>query len=526
MPPSTDADETVFRESLRVLASDEYGGRRPGTPDEDRTVAYLVEHLRKLGMKPGNGTSYLQSVPMVEMLAGADASLSISGSRGRLALQDLEDMVIRTRGPELRSELTHSELVFVGYGISAAEYGWNDYADLDVRGKTVIILAGDPGSTGKDPKLFKGHAMSRYGLWGYKLEEAIRHGADAALLIHGAGAGLTWNAVVNSWSGPQFSLVAPDNAGRSVIEGWVSGRGAGQIFAAAGLDPAALTAAAGQPGFKPVPMGLYADARLQNSIRRFNSSNVIALLPGAGRSREYIVYTAHWDSLGRAAGRGGEIIFNGAVDNASGVAGLLTLAQSFARTKPPPDRSIVFLALTGAESGLLGSAYYADNPLFPLNKTAAVLNLDSLHIGGPTRDVAVYGYGNSELDEYVREAADLQGREVHPDPNPEQGWYYRSDQFSFAEHGVPALYAKGGIDDSARGPVFGQAMIDDYLQLRYRQPGDRYSADWDVRGTLQDLDLYYAVGMRLARTRRFPKWNPDSEFHAARELDREHRERD
>jgi Zn-dependent M28 family amino/carboxypeptidase len=513
-PPSTDIDETGFRDDVRVLASDEFEGRKPGTPGEEKTVAYLVDQFRKLGLKPGNGDSYLQQVPLVEILAGNEATLSISGRGATKPLVYTQDMVIWTKRVVPDASLQQSELVFVGYGIVAPEYDWNDYAQVDVHGKTVVVMVNDPGYGSKDPRVFKGNAETYYGRWTYKLEEAARQGAAGVLLIHDTGAaGYGWNVVVNGRTGPQLDLAMPDNnAGRAAIEGWISAEAGRALFAQAGLDFVALTAAAARPGFKPIAMGLKVDAAVHNTLRRFTSANVIAFLPGAKRKREYVVYTAHWDHLGRRSEQAGGAIFSGAVDNASGVAGLLMLAQSFARTKPAADRSIAFIAFTGEEAGLLGSAYYVENPIFPLRETVAVLNLDAMHIGGPTRDVMVFGYGNSELEEYLREAALLQGREVHPDPNPEQGFYFRSDQFSFAKSGVPALYAKAGIDDSARGPVWGQAQLDDYLAHRYHQPSDKYSADWDVRGTLDDLRLYYEVGNRLAHSRRFPRWYPNSEF--------------
>jgi Zn-dependent M28 family amino/carboxypeptidase len=517
-PPSTDIDETGFRDDVRVLASDDFDGRRPGTPGEEKTVAFLVQQFRKLGLKPGNGDSYLQQVPLVEILAGSDATLSISGRGGAKPLVYTKDMVIWTKRAVPEASLQRSDLVFVGYGIVAPEYDWNDYAQTDVHGKTVVVLVNDPGYGSKDPKVFKGNAETYYGRWTYKVEEAARQGAAGVLLIHDtAAAGYSWNVVVNSRTGPQLELAAPDdNAGRTAIEGWLSAEAAQTLFAQAGLDLAALTAAAAQSGFKPVAMAVKVDAAVHNSLRRFTSANVIALLPGDKHKHEYVIYSAHWDHLGRQPAQAGGAIFNGAVDNASGVAGLLMLAQSFARTKPAADRSIAFIAFTAEEAGLLGSAYYVENPVFPLRETAGVLNLDTLHIGGPTRDVMVFGYGNSELEEYLTEAALLQGREVHPDPNPEQGLYFRSDQFSFAKSGVPALFAKAGVDDSARGPAWGQAQLDDYRTHRYRQPSDKYAADWDVRGTLDDLRLYYEVGNRLARSRRFPRWYPGSEFRTSR----------
>jgi Zn-dependent M28 family amino/carboxypeptidase len=522
-PPSADIDETGFRDAVRVLASDDFEGRRPGTPGEEKTLAYLVDQFRKLGLKPGNGDSYLQQVPLVEILAGSDATLVVAGRGAAQPLEYAKDMVIWSEREAPEASLQHSGLVFVGYGIVAPEYEWNDYAQVDVHGKTVVVMVNDPGYGSKDPKVFRGNAETYYGRWTYKLEEAARQGAAGVLLIHDIGAaGYAWNVVVNGRTGPQFESAAPDAKTRHMdVEGWITAGAARAMFNRAGLDFEALTAAAARPGFKPIDMGLEADAAVHNTIRRFSSSNVIALLPGSGRKREYVVYSAHWDHLGRQPPLAGGAIFNGAVDNASGVAGLLMLAQSFTRTQPPPERSIAFIAFTAAEAGLLGSAYYVENPIIALRQTAGVLNLDAMHIGGPTRDVMVFGYGNSELEDYLREAALLQGREVHPDPNPELGSYYRSDQFSFARSGVPALYSKAGLDDSARGPAWGQAQLDDYLAHRYHQTGDKYSADWDVRGTLDDLRLYYEVGNRLAHSRRFPRWYPNSEFRMSRSRGRD-----
>lgn len=517
-PPSADIDEVGFRDDIRVLASDDFEGRRPGTSGEEKTVAFLVAQFRKLGLKPGNGDSYLQQVPLVEILAGSDASLSVSGRGLPRPLEYGTNMVTWTKREVPEASLQQSELVFVGYGIVAPEYAWNDYAQIDVHGKTVIVMVNDPGYGSKDPKVFKGSAETHFGRWNYKVEEAARQGAAGVLLIHDpAAAGYPWSVVVNSRVGPQLEAATTDgNARRAAIEGWVSADAARGIFMQAGLDFTALTAAAARPGFKAISLGLKVDAVVHNSVRRFTSPNVIAVLPGIRRKRDYVVYTAHWDHLGRQSAEAGGAIFNGAVDNASGVAGLMMLAQSFVRTVPAVDRSIAFIAFTAEESGLLGSAYYVENPVLSLRQTVGVLNLDMMHIGGPTRDVMIIGDGNSELEDYLRDAALLQGREVHPDPNPEQGGYFRSDQFSFATAGVPALYAKAGMDDAARGPAWGQAQSYDFMIHRYQQTSDKYSADWDVRGALDDLRLYYEVGSRLARTRRFPRWYPNSEFRGSR----------
>lgn len=517
-PPSTDIDEVAFRTHVSVLASDDFEGRRPGTAGEEKTVAYLLEQFRKLGLKPGNGESFVQQVPMVEIVAGADVSLSISGGKGAVKLADGKDFVMWTKRAVPQVRLASSELVFVGYGIVAPEYAWNDYAGIDVHGKTVVVLVNDPGYATKDPKVFKGGAMTSYGLWSYKVEEAARQGAGGILLVHDTGAaGYGWDVVQNTWRGPQFELSTADgNAGRAAIEAWIDNAAARALFAQAGLDLTASSAAAARPGFKAVPMSLSLDATLHNSVRPLVSANVIAVLPGGSRRRENVTYVAHWDHLGTDPKRAGHRIFNGAVDNASGVAGLLTIAQSFVRTKPAADRSIVFLALTGGESGQLGSSYYVENPIFPLRETTAVLDLDTLRIGGPTRDVVVFGFGNTDLEGYARSAALLQGRELDPDPIPEQGMYFRSDSIAFARASVPVLYARGGLDDSARGPAWGRAQLEDYLAHRYRQPVDQYSTDWDVRGALDDLSLYYEVGNRVARSRRFPRWYPNSEYRVAR----------
>ncbi len=512
-PPSTDIDEYVFRDHMRVLAADDFEGRKPGTAGEQKTLAYLVDQFRKLGLKPGNGESYLQSVPLVEISTGAEATLAIAGKSGTQTLAYGKDMLIWSKRGLPQAELKASEAVFVGYGIVAPEYAWNDYAGVDVHGKTVVVLVNDPGYGSKDPKLFKGGVMTYYGRWDYKIEEATRQGAAGVLLVHDAAAlGYGWNVVQNTWMGAQLELAANAGGTRAAIEGWIQTDAARTLFSAAGLDFSAQSIAAAHAGFKPVAMGIHLDAQLHDSVRPFASANVVALLPGHGHRIEYVLYTAHWDHLGRDPALAGHNIFNGAVDDAAGVAGMLTVAQSFVRTKPPADRTIVFLATTGAEAGLLGSQYYAQNPVFPLRDTAAVLNLDMLRNGGPTRDITIFGSGNTDLEEYARGAALLQGREVTGDPLPEQGLYYRSDNFSFAKAGVPALYARSGLDDSAHGPAWGRAQLDDYMQHRYRQPGDQYSASWDVRGTLDDLRLYYEVGNRTARTHHFPRWYPNSEF--------------
>jgi Zn-dependent M28 family amino/carboxypeptidase len=516
-PPSTDIDDTAYGDRVRVLSSDDFQGRKPGTPGEDRTVSYLIENFHKLGLKPGNGASYVQQVPLVQITAGADATLTVTGAGGSRNLVYGKDMVIWTKRAVPEISVAHSEMVFVGYGIVAPEYSWNDYANLDVHGKTVVVLANDPGYASKDPTVFKGNAMTEYGRDAYKVEEAARQGALGVLLIHDAAAmGYGWNAVQATWSGAQFELQAADaEAGRTAIEGWLQNDAARALFNAAGIDFARTAVAAAHPGFKAVPLRLSVDATIHNTIRAFNSQNILAIWPGR-KSHEYVLYTAHWDSLGVDAARPGHNIFNGAVDDATGIAGLLALAQSFKRTiDPAPDRSIAFLATTAAQPDLLGSQYYVQNPILPLRQTLAVINIDMLINGGPTRDVSILGFGNSDLDDAVRAEALLQGREAHPDPNPQFGLYFRSDSYSFAHRGVPVLYTQAGIDSSARGPVWGKAQIEDYFARRFRQPSDQYTADWNDEGAVTDLTLDYRLGIRIASSRRFPRWYPDSEFRAS-----------
>jgi Zn-dependent M28 family amino/carboxypeptidase len=512
--PPLDLEEMRFRANLRALTSDDLEGRRPGTPGGQKTVDYLTAQFRKFGLKPGNGDNYVQQVPLVEIRAGSDPTLSVDGGRGALLpLRQGTDMVLWTPRTTPTAVLAHSELVFVGYGIVAREYHWDDYAGVDVRGKTVLVLLGDPGYGSRSPGVFKGLALSAYGRWSYKIEEAERHGAAGVLLIHDPGTlGFGWNAVRNTWMGGHLELAsAAAQPERAAIAGWLTGSAGRALFTQATLDYGALVAAAARPGFKALSMGLKASGEVHAEVRRFDSPNVIAVVPGSGHRREYVVYCAHWDGLGRDASGA---ILSGAVEDASGVAGLLLLAQSFAHTRPQPDRSIVFVAFTAGEPDLLGSRYYVENPVIPLDETAGAIDLDALRVGGRTRDVVILGSGNSDLEESVRASALLQGREVRPEPHPEQGLYYSSDDINFARHGVPALYVKAGIDDAARGPQYGMTQWDEYMAQRYRQAGDKYSEDWDIAGAIEDLALYRQVGDRLAATRRFPRWYPDSEFSA------------
>ena len=514
-PPAVAISAAEYERHIVTLASDEFEGRKPGTAGERKTVDYLVAEFKKLGLQPGNRGAWTQEVPIVEITAGTDAELKL----GDAALAYGKDMVIWTKRVAPEVTLADSPLVFVGHGVVAPEAGWNDYAGVDMRGKTAVILINDPGFATGDEKLFRGRAMTYYGRWTYKFEEAARQGATAAIIIHDdEPAAYPWDTVQNSWMGPQLDTASPDgNAARLAIEGWVTRAAGDALLQANGLSYADLVKAASRPGFKPIELRQRASGSLRNAIRRASSSNVLAMIPGSKRPDEVVVYMAHWDHLGRSLGRSGDNIFNGALDNASGTAGLLAIAKAFAESPRRPERSVVFLGLTLEESGLLGSAYYASNPVFPLRKTVAALNMDALSWGGPTRDVSVIGFGASELEEYLAAAAKTQDRVLREEPTPEKGFFYRSDHFNFAKVGVPALYFKMGVEDRENGVEWARAKQAEFTLRDYHKPSDEWRPGTDLRGSLEDLELLYAVGARLAREKRFPQWYPTSEFRAARD---------
>jgi Zn-dependent M28 family amino/carboxypeptidase len=521
--PKTDAiEEGVYRAHIARLASDEFAGRKPGTEAEKRTLDYLEAEFRKLGLKPGNGTSFLQEVPMVEITAGSDAALRFTTSGTVADLKFRDDMVIWTKRVKPAESIDASPMVFVGHGVTAPEYGWDDYAGIDMRGKTAVILINDPGFATADEALFRGRAMTYYGRWTYKFEEAARRGATGAIIIHQTEpAAYGWDTVVNSWSTPQLDHSTADgNAGRVAIEGWISESAAQKLFAANGTTLADAVKRANSRGFRAEPLKSLASASLRNAIRRTISHNLAAVIPGSSRPNEYLVYMAHWDHLGKLPGCSGDCIMNGAVDNATGTSGLLTIAKAFTGAPAKPGRSIVFLAVTLEESGLLGSAYYVDNPLFPLAQTVAAFNMDALYFGGPTRDVTVVNLGASELENYLADAAKSQDRVLKAEPTPEKGYFFRSDHFNFAKRGVPALYLKTGVDDRERGIAWREQYYADFTAQKYHKPGDEYSPDADLRAGVEDLGLLYAVGAKLAGEKTFPNWRSDSEFRAARDRSR------
>jgi Zn-dependent M28 family amino/carboxypeptidase len=507
-----------FSQHVRVLASDEFEGRAPGSKGETLTVEYLQAQFQRLGLKPGNGDSYFQTVPMVETTADPSTAAKVATDGAERTLAFGSEMVIGTRSGQPAVSVKDSEMVFVGYGVNAPEANWNDYAGLDVKGKTVVVLVNDPGFHAGDASLFGGKRMTYYGRWTYKYEEAARQGAAAALIIHDdAGAGYGWDVVKNSWSGAQFDLPAStDPEPRLPLQGWVTGDTAKALFEASGVKLDDLRAAAGKPGFKPVALKSRFSADLTSTIRNTESKNVLALLPGSTKPDEAIIYMAHWDHLGKHPGEGDQI-YNGAIDNATGVAGVLEIAEQFVTQNPPPQRSILFALVTLEESGLLGSKYYVADPTIPLADTVGVINLDAMTVVGKTRDIVVTGFGASELEDILKPIAEQQSRVLHAESSVEKGFYYRSDHFNFAKAGVPALYAKSGLDNVEKGEAFGTGISEEYGANRYHKPADEFDPNWDLGGVMQDLYALYGVGRELAGGDRWPNWYEGNEFRANRD---------
>ncbi|HEX8301285.1 M28 family metallopeptidase [Sphingomonas sp.] len=512
----------TIKEVTRTLSADEYEGRAPTTPGEEKTLATIVDRMKAAGLQPGNKGQWFQDVPLVELSAQNVSNLEFSGGKSPVSLAYRKDMVIGTYRVVPRIELKDSEVVFVGYGINAPERGWNDYAGVDVKGKTVVILVNDPdwmteGLTGP----FNGRAMTYYGRWTYKYEEAARQGAAAALIVHDTfPASYEWGVVQSSWTGPQLQQDTPgDKMDQSLGIGWITNGSAKALFASAGKDISTLEAAARQQGFKAVPLGLRASVKWDNAIKRQASKNVVGILPGTVRPDEVVLYTAHWDHLGRCDAVDGDDICNGAVDNASGIGGLVALASAHKKAGGA-KRSLVFLAVTAEESGLLGSKFYAENPVYPLAKTVGGVNMDSLNTLGKTRDFVLLGAGKSELEDLVKPFVAAEGRVILPEPNPQAGGYYRSDHFSFAKLGVPMLAGRSGNDMVNGGKEAGNAAVISYTMKRYHKPQDEYDANWDWSGALSDLNIYYAMGRALADGDAWPNWYPDAEFRGIRDKSR------
>lgn len=514
--------EADLHARLSIIANDVFEGRAPGTEAGEASAQWIADEMARIGLKPGANGNWFQKVEMVATevdLEQSGFSVAINGESEALAPG--KDVVFWTkRQTEAPTDFTDSDMVFVGYGVVAPEYDWNDYEGLDVEGKTVVMLVNDPGFATKDPDLFNGNAMTYYGRWTYKFEEAARQGATAAILVHETEpAAYGWNVVSGSWMGEQADLVRKaDGMDRVPLEGWISMSTAERLFDAAGLDYAEMKDAAKTPGFKPVEMtGLASSGKIVQTVRKGDSRNVAGMIEGSERPDEYILYTAHWDHLGKKVNFATEdAIHNGAVDNASGVAIMLEAAEALA-TGPQPERSILFLSVTLEESGLLGSAYFAENPFVPLNQIVAGFNTDGVLPVGRTKNMVVVGYGASELEDRLTAILDAQGRYVTPDPQPQNGYFYRSDHISLAKKGVPMLYADGGQDLVNGGTAAGMAAAADYTTNRYHKPADEYDPSFDLSGFAEDADVLRQLGDGIANSTDWPEWYEGNEFKAIRE---------
>lgn len=513
-------------ERIKVLSSDEYEGRAPASKGEALSTAYIEEQFKSVGLEPGNpdGT-FFQKVPMVGIKADASAQLVFARGTQREALKFGDDFVAFTKRVEPLIE-ADADLVFVGYGVVAPEYHWDDFKGVDVKGKIIVVLINDPpvpdphDPAKLDEHTFKGKAMTYYGRWTYKFEEAAAKGALGCLIVHQTEpAGYPWGVVKSSNTGEQFSLMTHDKGmSRCAVEGWITYEKAKVLFALAGKDFGALEKAAVSRDFHPVDLRTKASLTLHNTIRTIDSKNVVGKVVGADPKLrdEYVIYTAHWDHLGIGPEVNGDKIYHGAVDNASGVAGLVSLADVFAHLQPPPRRSILFLSVTAEEKGLLGSQYYAEHPLYPLSKTLAEINMDGLNMLGRTKDIEIIGLGQSTLDDLVTAVAAGQGRVVKPDAEPEKGFYYRSDHFNFAKVGVPALDPDSGVDYLGKPDGWGIEMRNKFTSEDYHKPSDKIKPYWELSGAVEDLRLLGEVGYRVANDPKYPEWKAGSEFKAKR----------
>lgn len=517
MPAATSNFDTVYnaisendiREPLKVLASDEFEGRLPTTEGEKKTIEYLVNEFTKAGLKPGNGDSFLQKVELMEITADPDMTMTI----GDNAFAYKEDMVASSKREVEEVTLQNSELVFVGYGVNAPEYDWNDYEGLDLTGKTAVILVNDPGFENPESGKFQGTTMTYYGRWSYKYEEASRQGAAGAIIVHEtAPASYGWSVVANSWSGPQYGQVSKDKgASRVAMEGWLTLDAAKKVFSDAGLNFEEEKAKAMQGPYSKA-MGIEASVTVKNTFKKSESSNVIATLPGSEFPDEHVIYTAHWDHLGKDESKEGDQIYNGAHDNATGTAAILAMAKAYGELTPVPKRSVSFLVVTAEEQGLLGSKYYASNPVIAIENTVANINMDAMNVLGRTKDVAVVGMGKSEMEDYLQAAASKQGRTLTQEDRPEAGYYYRSDHFSFAKQGVPALYAEGGTEPADEATAKYRKRMNVIVTGCYHQVCDEYRDDWDLSGIVQDTQMLFDVGVQVSNAKNWPRWNDKSEF--------------
>ena len=514
--PGINADTLMA--GIERLASDEFGGRAPGSEGETLTVDYLTEQFAALGLEPGNpdGT-WVQDVPLVGITPQPGDGLVVRGGGPARPLEPGADYVAATKHVVDVVSVSDAELVFVGYGARAPEYDWDDFGDTDVSGKILLSLVNDPPLD----DIFGGPAMTYYGRWTYKHEIAAELGAAGSFVIHETGpAGYPWEVVGSAPYGESFDLIADDdNLSRATVEGWVQRATAEMLFERAGLDFEAAKRQAADRAFEPIPLGVTGSIEIRNELRTIDSQNVVARIPGTEAPDEVVMYVAHWDHMGTDESLEGDQIYNGAVDNATGTQGLVEIARAFMEGEPP-RRSIVFLAVTAEEQGLLGSRYYGEQPLYPTAQTVAALNMDAINQWGRTRDLTIVGMGQSELDDIAAEVAAELGRVLNPDPEPEKGFYYRSDHFSFAQVGIPAFYTDPGLDYIDRPPGYGIEKRNEYNANDYHAVSDEIKPDWDLSGALEDLTFMYRMGARLAASDEWPAWSATSEFRAIREEQR------
>ncbi len=507
---------------VRVLSSDQFEGRAPGTPGERLTLDYVSRAYAAAGLQPGardatGQPSWFQEVPLVAATLTQAPTLTISGRDGARQYTYATQFSAWTKRLQARVEVTDAPLVFVGYGIVAPELGWNDYEGVDMRGKIAVILINDPDFETGDDRGFGGRAMTYYGRWTYKFEEAARQGAAGGIIVHEtAPAAYPWAVIQSSTGSARWDIVRADRgAGRAGFEGWINNETAMETFQRARLDFNELKQRAQRRGFRAVRMNLTGSLALDTSIEQRTTYNVVGVLPGTARANETVIYSAHWDHLGRCPPIDGDDICNGALDNATGTAALIELARR-ASAQGRPQRSLAFIALTAEEQGLLGALYYRDNPVFPARDTVAAINMDGINNAGPTHDMEIVGYGKSEMDDQITQALAAQGRRVAPDSTPEAGYFYRSDHLHFAQLGIPVLYTSNGIDMVLGGVERGNAINAAYVANNYHKPSDEVTPDWDMSGGVQDLEALYAVGRGLADGEAWPQWRANAEFRAAR----------
>ncbi|MEP0987836.1 M28 family metallopeptidase [Ekhidna sp.] len=515
---STQISEESIKTHIEVLSSDDFQGRKPFTEGEIKTVNYLVDRFKQYGLEPGNGDSYIQEVPLVELTAMPSETMTIEGNGQKVELKVLEDFVAYTEKVVEKTSLNSSELVFAGYGVVAPEYNWNDYEGLDVKGKTVVVLVNDPGFASGDSTFFKGETMTYYGRWTYKYEEAARQGAAGCLIIHETvPAGYGWSVVRNSWSGASLYLDQTGGSYQPDVLGWITRDAAIKIFEASKVDMKNYAVKSRSEDFNALSLGLSASVTVSNEINRDKSQNVIAKIAGSEAPEEYVIYSAHWDHLGIGQEIDGDSIYNGAHDNASGIATMLGIAEAIANMEKP-KRTVVFLAVTAEEQGLLGSKHYAQNPVYRPAKSVANINMDGITAWGPMKDLTVVGYGQSELEDIAEDIAKGQGRYIIPDPEPGKGYFFRSDHFQFAKVGIPALYASGGYEHMTKGVDYVDSLNKVYLTSQYHRPQDEYNPEtWTFDGMKLDGELLMEVGMRVANSAEWPTWKEGSEFKSIRE---------